>query len=131
MGGLIICLARASPSRKPPRCPPGRRAAALAGRMTALVVRAQGVVFGRFCGEVSESHSTPSVFDIWVRPTEAPGGAEEAHRRWPEGRSEQGSSKAKADPDEFEFHGFFSLGWEVCDSSWITNFVTYINQFAK
>jgi hypothetical protein len=66
--------------------------------MTALVVRAQGVVFSRFCGEVSESHSTPSVLEIWVRPTEAPGGAEEAHRRWPEGRSEQGASKAKADP---------------------------------
>jgi hypothetical protein len=39
----------------------------------------------------------------WVKPTEAPGGAEEAHRRWPEGRSEQGASEqgaseAKVDP---------------------------------
>jgi hypothetical protein len=34
----------------------------------------------------------------WVKPTEAPGGAEEAHRRWPEGLSEQGASKAKVDP---------------------------------
>jgi hypothetical protein len=31
----------------------------------------------------------------WVKPTEAPGGAEEAHRRWPEGRSEQGREKGK------------------------------------
>jgi hypothetical protein len=31
-------------------------------------------------------------------PTEALGSAKEAHRRWPEGRSEQGASKAKEDP---------------------------------
>ena len=31
----------------------------------------------------------------WVKPTEAAGGAEEAHRRWPEGRSEQGREKGK------------------------------------
>jgi hypothetical protein len=34
--------------------------------------------------------------------TEAQGGAEEAHRRWPEGRSEQGASKAKVVPPDFE-----------------------------
>jgi hypothetical protein len=27
----------------------------------------------------------------WVKPTEAAGAAEEAHRRWPGGRSEQGA----------------------------------------
>ena len=31
----------------------------------------------------------------WVKPTEAPGEAEEAHRRWPGGRSEQGREKGK------------------------------------
>ena len=31
----------------------------------------------------------------WVKPTEAAGGAEEAHRRWPEGRSEQGREQGK------------------------------------
>ena len=31
----------------------------------------------------------------WVKPTEAPGAAEEAHRRWPEGRSEQGREQCK------------------------------------
>ena len=46
---------------------------------------------------------------VWVKPTEATGGAEEAHSRWPAGRSEQascsesdtarrGAIKAKADP---------------------------------
>ena len=32
---------------------------------------------------------------FWVKPTEAPGEAEEAHRRWPEGRSEQGREQGK------------------------------------
>ena len=36
--------------------------------------------------------------EAWDDTTEAPGGAEEAHRRWPEGRSEQGASKAKVIP---------------------------------
>jgi hypothetical protein len=31
-------------------------------------------------------------------PTEALGSAKEAHRQWPEGRSEQGASKAKYGP---------------------------------
>jgi hypothetical protein len=31
----------------------------------------------------------------WVKPTEAPGGAEEAHRRWPRGRSEHGREQGK------------------------------------
>ena len=31
-------------------------------------------------------------------PTEALGSAKEAHRQWPEGRSEQGASKAKDGP---------------------------------
>ena len=30
--------------------------------------------------------------------TKLPGGGEEAHRRWPEGRSERGASKAKQRP---------------------------------
>ena len=34
-------------------------------------------------------------------PTEALGSANEAHRRWPEGRSEQGASKAKDGPSHF------------------------------
>ena len=34
----------------------------------------------------------------WVKPTEATGVVEEAHRRWPKGRSEQGARKAKVDP---------------------------------
>jgi hypothetical protein len=33
-------------------------------------------------------------------PTEALGSAKEAHRRWPEGRSEQGASKAKDGPSQ-------------------------------
>jgi hypothetical protein len=37
-------------------------------------------------------------FQSWVKPTEAAGGAQEAHRRWPEGRSEQGASKANDAP---------------------------------
>jgi hypothetical protein len=36
----------------------------------------------------------------WVKPTKAPGGAEEAHRRWPEGRSEQGREKGKNLPSK-------------------------------
>lgn len=36
--------------------------------------------------------------DVWVKPTEATGVAEEAHRRWPKGRSEQGARKAKVYP---------------------------------
>jgi hypothetical protein len=35
------------------------------------------------------------VVQSWVKPTEAPGEAEEAHRRWPGGRSEQGREKGK------------------------------------
>jgi hypothetical protein len=35
--------------------------------------------------------------DIWVKPTEVAGVAEEAHRRWPKGRSEQDARKAKVD----------------------------------
>ena len=40
---------------------------------------------------VSESGSQSAVADIWAMPTEALGSAKEAHRRWPEGRSEQAS----------------------------------------
>ena len=36
--------------------------------------------------------------DIWVKPTEVTGEAEEAHRGWPEGRSELCARKAKVDP---------------------------------
>lgn len=39
---------------------------------------------------VSESGSGPVEADIWAMPTEALGSAKEAHRQWPEGRSEQG-----------------------------------------
>jgi hypothetical protein len=35
---------------------------------------------------------------MWALTTETPGGVEEAHRRWPEGRSERGASKAKHRP---------------------------------
>ena len=34
----------------------------------------------------------------WDKPTEALGSAKEPHHRWPEGRSEQGASKAKVVP---------------------------------
>ena len=34
--------------------------------------------------------------EVWDDTTEALGGAEEAHRRWPEGRSEQGASRVRA-----------------------------------
>ena len=34
---------------------------------------------------------------IGVKPTEDPGWAEEAHRRWPEGRSEQGKGRPSKD----------------------------------
>lgn len=34
----------------------------------------------------------------WDDTPEALGGGEEAHRRWPEGRNEQGTSKAKVHP---------------------------------
>jgi hypothetical protein len=37
----------------------------------------------------------PGPTQSWVKPTEAPGGAEEAHRRWPAGRSEQGREQGK------------------------------------
>jgi hypothetical protein len=37
----------------------------------------------------------------WVKPTEAAGAAEEAHRRWPEGRSEQGREQGKGLPSRF------------------------------
>ena len=37
-------------------------------------------------------------WEVWVKPTEVAGVAEEAHRRWPKGRSEQGARKAKVDP---------------------------------
>ncbi len=66
--------------------------------MTVSVVQTAGVVVGFFRGEVSGCHSTPSVFDVWAMPTEALGSAKEAHSRWPEGRSEQGASKAKDGP---------------------------------
>jgi hypothetical protein len=54
----------------------------------------------------------------WVKPTEDPGGAEEAHRRWPEGRSEQGTSKAKVDPP---IHNTLTRGcviWEGHRPAW-------------
>jgi hypothetical protein len=37
----------------------------------------------------------------WAPTTETLGGVEEAHRRWPEGRSERGASKAKHRPPSF------------------------------
>ena len=37
---------------------------------------------------------------MWALTTETPGGVEEAHRRWPEGRSERGLSKAKHGPPD-------------------------------
>ena len=36
--------------------------------------------------------------EAWGMRTEALGSAKEAHRRWPEGRSEQGASKANDAP---------------------------------
>jgi hypothetical protein len=40
--------------------------------MTVPVVQAPGVVLAVFCVEVSDCHSTPSVFDIWAMPEDGP-----------------------------------------------------------
>ena len=58
-------------------------------------------VFGRWmrgCVVMGTGLPMAKAIQSWVKPTEDPGGSEEAHRRWPEGRSEQGASKAKVDP---------------------------------
>ncbi|MFM8981762.1 MAG: hypothetical protein ACKOLA_02445, partial [Spartobacteria bacterium] len=51
---------------------------------------------------VGETHHTPwngaVAPEAWADTTEPLGRGEEAHRRWPEGRSEQGASKAKVSP---------------------------------
>ena len=39
--------------------------------------------------------------EAWALTTETQGGGEEAHRRWPEGHSERGASKAKQRPPIF------------------------------
>lgn len=58
-----------------------------------------GVFSGGFFGRVvSGFGSGLTVADIWAMPTEALGSAKEAHRQWPEGRSEQGASNAKEGP---------------------------------
>ena len=41
----------------------------------------------------------------WDDTTEAPGGAEEANRRWPEGRGEQGREQGKGHPSSGVFEG--------------------------
>ena len=66
---------------------------------------------------MSDCDSTPSVLEIWVRPTKELGSAKEAHNRWPEGRSEQGASKAKVGPPRCSvdggahFKGCWFLKW--------------------
>jgi hypothetical protein len=55
--------------------------------MTVLALRDGNAPLRRRCAAES-----------WVMPTEALGSAKEAHRQWPEGRSEQGASKAKDGP---------------------------------
>jgi hypothetical protein len=63
--------------------------------MTVSVVQTARVAWAALAGWCLAVIPTPSVFDIWVKPTEAAGGAEEAHHRWPEGRSEQGREQGK------------------------------------
>ena len=43
-------------------------------------------------------HMVPPVVSNTAPTTKPPGGGEEAHRRWPEGRSERGASKATRRP---------------------------------
>ena len=51
----------------------------------------------------------------WVMRTEALGSAKEAHRRWPEGRSEQGASKANDEPSQFSNRAdALFLLWRLC-----------------
>ena len=45
-------------------------------------------------------HMVPPVVSKTALTTKPPGGGEEAHRRWPEGRSERGASKANQRPLE-------------------------------
>ena len=66
--------------------------------MTVSVVQAVGEALAVLAGWCLDVIPTPFVFDIWVKPTEAAGGAQEAHRRWPEGRSEQGREQGKSRP---------------------------------
>ena len=69
--------------------------------MTVSVVQAVGEALAVLAGWCLDVIPTPSVFDIWVKPTEAAGGAQEAHRRWPEGRSEQGREQGKGRPSNW------------------------------
>ncbi len=63
------------------------RAAASEGSMTVSGVQAVGVMGAILRGG--------GAVQSWVKPTEAPGGAEEAHRRWPRGRSKHGREQGK------------------------------------
>ncbi len=47
------------------------------------------------CGMMGSQRCGGNAPQAWVKPTEAAGAAEEAHRRWPAGRSEQGREQGK------------------------------------
>ena len=68
--------------------------------MTSASSQASGAERRRRGARESQTRAAPPL--KWDDTTEAQGGAEEAHRRWPEGRSEQGASKAKVIPPGFE-----------------------------
>ena len=46
----------------------------------------------------------------WVKPTEATGAVEEAHRRWPKGRSEQGLARQRSTLQGFRAAARFCSG---------------------
>jgi len=73
-------------------------------------VSSQASAAQRLLRGARESQTRAAPPQISDDTTEAQGGAEEAHRRWPEGRSEQGASKAKVIPPGFEARSFAGLG---------------------
>ena len=51
-------------------------------------------------GEMRTGRGRDEAFQSWGKPTEATGVAEEAHRRWPGGRSEEGREQGKGRPSK-------------------------------
>jgi len=47
------------------------------------------------CGVMGTRRRRDDAVQAWVKPTEGTGVAEEAHRRWPEGRCEHGREQGK------------------------------------
>lgn len=71
------------------------------------------------CGTLSTAVGAASPRE-WDGTTEAQGGAGEAHRRWPEGRSVQGAGKATAVPPGLGLRGLFGLAaaWGGAEGFW-------------